>query len=142
MENEAHLSCADFGEVYTGRHDWTDYTVQYELKPVLGKHHFVNFRVQGAIRSYAAGFCPGGKFGLYKNENGYRKLAEKKFSWEKGKTYTVSVTVKGSKITASVDDKKILEYNDINKPYLYGCTGLSVREGSHCVCSGIKVKGL
>ena len=138
-DNEAHLSCADFGEAYTGRYDWTDYTTSFELKPVTGDYHWVNVRVQGAIRSYAAGFSPGGKFCLYKNENGYRLLTEKNFPWEKGKKYTISVSVKGGEIRAAVDGNELLVYTDTERPYLQGGIGFSVREGSHCAYSGIKV---
>jgi ADP-ribosylglycohydrolase len=138
--NEAHLSCGDFGEVYTGRHDWTDYTASFELRPVIGNDHFVNVRVQGAIRSYSAGLTRGGKLGLYKNENGYRKLHEENFLWKEGDYYTITVGVKGAHITVSINGKELITYTDKERPYLYGSIGLSVRDGSHCAYRKIKVK--
>ena len=136
----AHLSCADFGEVYTGRHDWTDYRSVFTIQPCLGNDHFVNVRVQGAIRSYAAGFTKG-KLGLYKNENGYRKLTETDFEWELGKTYVLDVTVEGPSIKVDCNSKQIT-YTDNDAPYLKGCIGMSVRNGSHCAYRMISVQGI
>lgn len=66
-----HLSCADFGEVYTGGYGWEDYTAAFHIRPECPGSHMVNVRVKGAIRSYAAGFYALGKLGFYKNENDY-----------------------------------------------------------------------
>ena len=63
LENgQLHLSCADFGEVYTGGSGWKDYIARFLITPLSGEYHLVNIRVQGAIRSYAAGFLPGGEW--------------------------------------------------------------------------------
>jgi hypothetical protein len=137
--DEAHLSCGDFAEAYTGRHDWSDYTASFELRPLTGEEHFVNFRVQGAIRSYAAGFGPEGKFFLRKNENGYRTLEKKVFPWKIGKSYTITVTVQGSKIAVAVNGEPLIDYDDRESPWLYGSIGFSVRKGSHCAYKKIRV---
>ena len=71
-DGEMHLSCSDFAEAYTGRHDWGDYRAKFFFTPLTGKHHMVNVRVQGAIRSYAVGLLPDGKAAILKNDNGYR----------------------------------------------------------------------
>jgi ADP-ribosylglycohydrolase len=140
IENdEAHLSCCDFGEVYTGKHDWTDYTAVFELRPVAGSDHFVNVRVQGAIRSYAAGLTSGGRLALYKNENGYRKLAEENFPWEAGKYYTIKVNAKEANIKVSINGKVLINFTDKDHPYLYGSIGLSTRNGSHCAYRKISI---
>ena len=137
--DQAHLSCGDFAEAYTGRHDWTDYTSSFELKPVTGSDHYINFRVQGAIRSYAAGLGPDGHLCLCKNENGYRVLEKKEFPWKPGKTYTITVSVKGPDIKVSVNKKELIDYTDKDSPYLYGSIGFSVRNGSHCAYRKITV---
>lgn len=67
-EERLHLSCADFGEVYTGGYDWDDYTATFHIRPECPGSHMVNVRVKGAIRSYAAGFYVPGRFGFYKNQ--------------------------------------------------------------------------
>ncbi len=139
-ENRLHLSSSDFGETYTGGYDWTDYTADFLLRPECGNWHMANVRVQGAIRSYAAGFSGSGKFGLYKNENGYRKLKEIDYLWEHGKEYQISITAIGSRIQAAVDGVVLLDYEDLEHPYLQGAIGVSVQKGSHVSCSEITVK--
>jgi hypothetical protein len=135
----AHLSCADFGEVYTGRHDWRDYTASFTIRPLTGHDHYVNVRVQGALRSYAAGFTEGGRLVFEKNENPYRHLAEVPFAWEPGKDYRITVTARENHFTVAVDGKEYISYTDSDSPYLSGCAGLSVRRGSHCALKDIKI---
>ena len=74
------VSCSDFAEGYTGHYQWGDYQVEADLTPVVGEHHYLNFRVQGAIRSYAVGFCGIGQLALLKNKNGYRTLCTEAFA--------------------------------------------------------------
>lgn len=131
-DGELSGSCSDFGEAYTGAHDWSDYTYRMTLLPRLGDYHQINFRVQGAIRSYAAGLAPDNKLVLYKNENGYRVLATVNFPWEHGKAYTLMVKADGPSLTIFNQDQMMLSYTDHDAPYLTGSVGLSVRAGSHC----------
>ena len=134
-----HLSCSDFAEMYTGRHDWTDYTAAFTLVPCVGDHHFVNFRVGGAIRSYAAGFSDD-KLCLLKNENGYRVLCETDFEWSEGEEYEIAVTAENNRLSVAVNGRQLLSYTDADKPYLRGAIGVSVQKGSHCSYSEIRVK--
>ena len=134
-----HLSCADFGEVYTGAYDWDDYAVTFHIRPECPGSHMVNVRVKGSIRSYAAGFYAPGKLGFYKNENGYVPLAETGFPWELGSDYCICVTAKGNHFTVTLNDRKMLEVTDSDHPYRNGGIGLSVRNGGHISCRGIKV---
>ena len=134
-----HLSCADFGEVYTGGYDWDDYAATFHIRPECPGSHLVNVRVKGAIRSYAAGFYAPGKLGFYKNENGYVPLAETDFPWELGFDYSICVTAKGNHFTVTLNDRKMLEVTDSSHPYLNGGIGLSVRDGGHISCRGIEV---
>lgn len=139
LENdELHLSCTDFGEAYTGHHNWTDYTASFRLVPRLGSRHMVNVRVQGAIRSYSAGLAEGDKLCLYKNENGYRKLTETDYAWELDREYVITVSATGNVIMVAVDDASLI-YADADSPYLTGSIGLSVQHGSHCSYRAISV---
>lgn len=140
QDGKLHLSCADFGETYTGGQDWEDYRAAFTVTPVLGGCHMVNVRVQGAIRSYGVGFGKADTFGIYKNDNGYYPLAETAFPWEVGKTYEIAVKAKGSTITAFIDGGKLLEVTDRERPYLHGSIGLSVRKCSHISCGRITVQ--
>lgn len=139
-DEKLHLSCSDFGETYTGAHDWEDYLAEFYITPECGSCHMVNVRVQGAIRSYGIGFGTNDKFGLYKNENGYRALAETDFSWELGKEYVISVHCKKNHFVVFLDGEQILEITDETEPYLTGGIGLSVQNGSHVSSGKIQVR--
>jgi ADP-ribosylglycohydrolase len=135
----AHLSCADFGEVYTGHYGWRDYTASFTIKPLTGNDHYVNVRVQGALRSYAAGFAEGGRLVFEKNENPYRRLAEVPFAWEPGRDYTIAVAARENHFTVSVDGREYISYTDADSPYLSGCAGISVRKGGRCALKDIRI---
>ncbi len=135
-----HLSCGDFGEMYTGRHDWTDYAFTGTLCPATGEDCFLNIRVQGAMRSYAAGFS-GGKLVLEKNLYGYRTLCAVDFAREPGRAYTLTVAAHGSELTVSVDGKTLLTWNDAEAPIRTGAMGVSVRAGTHCLYRDLSVVG-
>lgn len=141
-DGQLHISCCDFGETYTGRHDWKDYTAQFLITPLVGPYHMVNVRVQGAIRSYAVGLLPDGQIAILKNENGYRVLKAADYEWKHNETYQIRVTVKENVIIAAVNGEELLEVVDENDPYLEGGIGLSVRNGSHLACREIMVEGM
>ena len=134
-----NISCTDYAEAYTGHYNWTDYTAGFTMTPMLGQWHMANVRVQGALRSYAAGFTSGEKLGLYKNENGYRKLAETDFDWKLGQTYIITICAKGAELTVSVDGVEMLRFTD-DAPYLNGCIGVSTRNNSRCSFAQIDVR--
>jgi hypothetical protein len=132
QDGQLNLSCADFAEAYTGRHDWTDYQATFHFTPITGKHHMVNFRVQGAIRSYAVGLYPDGKVALLKNDKGYSVLVSEDFSWTLGVEYKVAVTVKENYLQATINDTISLEFTDSENPYRTGSVGVALLQGSHC----------
>lgn len=135
------LSCADFAEMYTGHHLWNNYRVTAVLKPVTSTEHFVNIRVQGAMRSYAAGFSKNNKLVLRKNYYGYITLCETDFEWKVDEEYKISLTADGSTISVSVNDKEYLKFTDSDLPLLTGCAGISVEKGSHCLYRDIAITG-
>lgn len=140
LENKAlHLSCHDFGEMYTGLHTMADYTAQFSIMPVCGQWHGVNFCVQGALRSYCAALLSDGRFALLKNDGSYKELASTPFSWETGQTYTITVSVRGSHLTAAVGNVRI-DYTDTGHVYSHGSIGFSVRGGSHCAYFSASVR--
>ena len=134
-----HLSCADFGEAYTGHRGWKDYEAVFHLTPLTGEHHYVNIRVQGAMRSYAAGLLPGGRFALLKKDRVYRVLASEEFVWEPGHGYEVTLAAKGGRLTASIAGGPVLSYTDTDRPYLTGSVGLAVERGSHMELTRVRV---
>lgn len=133
-----HLSCSDFGEAYTGRHDWTDYSAEFAVTPVIGGEHMVNVRVQGAMRSYAVTLRAPGKLALCKNDCGYTTVAETVMDWELGKEYIIGVTVRGNHISATCGTARI-DFTDDAAPYLEGSIGVSVSKGSHASYRYIRI---
>lgn len=139
-DGQLNLSCADFAEAYTGRHDWKDYSAEFVITPVTGEWHMANVRVQGAIRSYAVGLLPNHKVGILKNANGYKVLIDADFFWEAGKEYIIKAEVNGNEITAYVDGEKVLTHTDTESPYLEGCVGISLLDNSHLKCKSITIR--
>ncbi len=135
------LSCADFGEMYTGHHLWKDYALSCTLRPETGDIHLIQARVQGAMRSYAAGFYGSGKVALLKNQNGYKMMVEKEFPWETGKEYRLTLTVEGSKVKLAVNGEALLEWED-SEPLQQGGVGVAVQKGSHCLYRDWEVRSL
>lgn len=142
VDGEMQLSCADFAEAYTGRYDWEDYQAEFSFTPLMGEHHMVNVRVQGAIRSYAVGLLPDHRIAVLKNDNGYRVLKEAPFAWENGVEYTIGITAIGNEITAAIDGTEILKAIDTERPYLQGSIGVALQKGSRGKYRRIAVKGI
>ena len=126
----AHLSGADFAEVFTGDVSWRDLKCALTLSAVEGREHYLLVRVEGAMRYYAVGFC-GDEFCLIKNRYGLKKLAGAKVKFERGREYRIGIEVKGNKIKASLDGADLIEYIDEKEPLLYGSVGMANRNGSH-----------
>jgi ADP-ribosylglycohydrolase len=142
---DGELSGSYYGEpaeIYTGHHEWRDYRYEAAVIPQLGQHHNIQFRVQGGIRSYAAGLAPDGKVKLYKNDNGYRELASADYVWKVGDACMIGVEAVGSRLTVFVNGQKILEHDDGQSAFLRGQVGFSNFNGSHTHYKSFKVKGL
>ncbi|WHY66479.1 ADP-ribosylglycohydrolase family protein [Neobacillus sp. SuZ13] len=142
---DGELSGSYFGEpaeCYTGEREWRDYQFSAEVKPKLGAHHNIQFRVQGGIRSYAVGLAPNHEVVLYKNENGYRSLVSTSYLWDDQQSYRLMVEAKDNHFIVSVNGDKVIEYTDIDNPYLFGQVGFSNFNGSHTHYAGFSVKGL
>jgi ADP-ribosylglycohydrolase len=129
-------------ECYTGDLYWRDYQFSAEVKPKLGNHHNIQFRVQGGIRSYAIGLAPNNEVVLYKNENGYRSLTSSSYLWDDSHSYTLSVEAIDNHFTVYINAEKVIEYTDKENPYLYGQVGFANFNGSHTHYKGFSVKGL
>lgn len=139
-QGKLHLSCADVGEAYTGRHDWRDYSVQFEVEPLAGQHHYGLVRVQGAQRSYAVGLGENGKLCIWKKEGAFRQLAQTDYPWAHQASYALEIVCVGADITVRSQGQTLLTIRDDESPYLSGSIGLGVRQGSHCACSKIEVR--
>ena len=140
LENgAAHLSGPDFAEAYTGDVSWRDLSCSFVMIPDVGTDHFVNVRVQGAMRSYAIGFC-GGEFCIIKNGKTPKKLDGVKFSFDPGKQYRIDVSLRGDAVTGVLDGKLVVTNKGDDDPLLSGSIGLSCKNGSHTRYISIDVR--
>lgn len=128
-------------EAYTGHTDWKDYTFTSTFRPTKGNNHHINFRVQGAIRSYAFGLSDG-KVILYKNNNGYTELKSVPFNWNLDKYYEVSIKVENNKIYGYVNGEELLYFEDQDNPYLTGQIGFSNFNGSRTYFKNFTVENI
>ena len=99
-----HLSCSDFGEMYTGGQNWQDYEAEWLLTPVKGDFCGAGIRVQGAARSYGAVLLSGNRLALVKSRprgEGYDILAETEFSWREGERIRLTVRAEGNRLQAA-----------------------------------------
>ena len=127
-----HGSGAEISETYTGDIEWKDVGVRTRLVPLLGDYHLVQVRVQGALRSYAAGLAPGGRLALYKKEDGeYREADSVSFHWKPGQTYEIELRAEGESLALKVDGKQKIQWIDTHSPYLKGQIGLANFPGCH-----------
>ena len=136
-----HGSGAARYESYTGDVVWRDVRVRAAITPLVGEDHCLNLRVQGALRSYAAGLAPGPRFVLYKNEGGYREVASAPFAWQMGAPIVIDFAAQGALLTASVEGGPVLRWEDDANPLLNGAIGLSGGGGCHTVCTHLQVEG-
>lgn len=126
-----HGSGPGVNETYSGDITWKDITLKVGVKPLLGEHHLIAVRVQGALRSYAFGLAPDGQVTLYKNDGGYKAVASAPFPWKLGEDYTLQLVCKGSQIIASANQKTLIEWSDSDKTYRNGQIGLVNFAGCH-----------
>jgi ADP-ribosylglycohydrolase len=116
-------------EAYTGLLAWKDYRYQVRLRPHCGTRHRILFRVRGAQRSYALSLAPGGRVALEKNWMGYQEVASAPFEWQLQREYALTAQVMGNHIVASVDGRRLLEWEDTKAPWESGCVGLGLQNG-------------
>ncbi|MBN1319102.1 MAG: ADP-ribosylglycohydrolase family protein [Anaerolineales bacterium] len=126
-----HGSGPEISETYSGDMDWRDYTLQVSLTPILGNHHLIMIRVQGALRSYGVGLAPNNEMVLYKNERGYRPIARADFAWNSGESYQLELSCENNRLSARIAGGPELEWIDDLSPYLNGQIGLSNFGGCH-----------
>ena len=122
-------------ETYSGDRDWRDYALEVALVPLIGDHHNIHVRVQGALRSYAFGLAPNGCVALYKKDKTYQPVATAPFAWQSNTRYTLRLTVKDNTLTATVTAPdgaaQTLTWADDLRDYQHGQIGLSTWHGGH-----------
>lgn len=126
---DGKLSCMRCGEAfaYSGNYYEKNYCVKTTVEPVNGENHLLAVRALGAMRGYGAGFSEKGKAAIYKNDFGYKKIAETDFPWKTGTVYKMEVKVKGKELVLSIDGKEVLQAEDDQYSHgMYGCGSLTM----------------
>ncbi|MBK9746343.1 MAG: ADP-ribosylglycohydrolase family protein [Chloroflexi bacterium] len=122
-------------ESYSGDSEWSNYALEVALVPLIGDHHNIHVRVQGALRSYAFGLAPNGCVALYKKDKTYQPVATAPFAWQSNTPYTLRLTVKDNTLTATVTAPdgaaQTLTWADDLRDYQHGQIGLSTWHGGH-----------
>jgi len=147
LEGDAryHGSGPGLCETYTGDIAWEDYRLEARVIPVIGDHHNLNIRVQGALRSYAGGLGPQGTLALYrKSGQDYTLVASAPFPWQLGTPVILRLTAQGNRLTLEAErdgQRAALTWVD-PAPYRHGQIGLSTWHGSHTAYEGVRVSPL
>ena len=137
-----HGSGVGLCETYTGDLNWQNYTIRAEIKPLIGDHHLMLARVQGALRSYAFGLAPDSRIALYRKNGQPECIAETPFAWKHGQRVTLSVTVLGDELSCEVKGadgtSAALTYRDATLSY--GQIGLATWNGGHTAVHSVSVR--
>jgi ADP-ribosylglycohydrolase len=121
----------DEGIIIHGTRQWTDYTVSSDIVIHLGNYGGVAVRVQGLRRYYAARVTRDGKFQIVRMRDGdVTILAETAFPLTFEQKLEVSVTAKGSSITATIDGTTLTAEDHDSQAFANGGIGLLVSEGA------------
>ncbi len=117
------------GLVITGTREWTDYSVKTTITPHLVKAFGLAVRVQGLERYYALLLSGQDTVKLIKRLDGERVLAEQAFPWQLGQAYRLRIIVKGTQLSAYVNDRLVFQVNDLEHPLTEGGIALVCEEG-------------
>ena len=97
------------GLLVQGAREWRDYTVTADVTPHLAGAVGLAARVQGLRRYYALELADRDTARLVRHDH---VLASRPFPWEFGRTYHLSLTVAGDRLTARVDGTVVAEATD------------------------------
>jgi hypothetical protein len=137
-----HGSGVGLCETYTGDLNWQNYTVEAEIMPLIGDHHLVLARVQGASCSYAFGLAPDGRIALSRKDGQPECIAETPFAWKHGGRYTLTMTVREDELSCDVKGadgtSALLTVRD--SAFSYGQIGLATWHGGHMAVHSVSVR--
>ncbi|MBI9048906.1 MAG: ADP-ribosylglycohydrolase family protein [Anaerolineaceae bacterium] len=136
-----HASGTETNESYTGLLDWDDMHIESRLKPILGDTHLVLFRVQGALRAYAAGVSDN-KLVLFKKSDGlYRELISTSCSMKLEASMRLTIDGSGNHISIALPDEELsLQWTDEDEPNLTGMIGLANFANCHTCFEVVHVR--
>lgn len=126
------------GLLSQGTRMWVDYTVRATLTLHLAKAAGIAARVQGMQRYYALLLGDDGQARLVKALDGDTVLAACDFPWTFGQSHDFALTVRGSRITASLDGAQLFDVEDTEQPLEGGGVALVIEEG-RIMCDSVSV---
>ncbi|MDP6375304.1 MAG: ADP-ribosylglycohydrolase family protein [Pseudomonadales bacterium] len=100
------------GLLIQGTRQWCDYSVEADITPHLAESAGIAVRVQGMRRYYALLLGRDQQLRLVRMLNEETLLASCPLDWELGETHRLTLSVKGNRITASIDGEPRLEAAD------------------------------
>lgn len=117
------------GLLMQGTREWCNYRVSSTLTPHMAQSMGLAACVQGMRRYYALTFSRDGSARLLKVLDGEQVLAETVLSWELGRSYALSLQVRGTRLQAWVDQQLLFDVQDEERPLMSGAIALLCEEG-------------
>lgn len=118
------------GMLIQGSRDWRDYEVTADVTPHLAEAVGLAARVQGLRRYYAVVLDAGDTVRLIRRDHDHtEELGRAPFPWQFGRTYTLALSVVGTRLRASVDGKVLLDLDDSDDVLDCGGVALLITEG-------------
>lgn len=112
------------GLLIQGEQGWRDYIVTADVTPHLAAEAGIAARVQGLTRYYALKLVGRQEVQLTKHDE---VIASEKYHWEFGRTYEMSLSVHGNRLTATINGVEVLEVHEDS--LTHGGVGLLITEG-------------
>ncbi|HBK58272.1 MAG TPA: hypothetical protein DDZ37_02740 [Spirochaetaceae bacterium] len=120
-----HLMTPVKAATYTGGYGVADQKISANLTPLAGDCHMLIVRAKGAQQGYWGGFDGQGKVAIYRQDFGFRKLAEAEFDWKSGESVRMSLAAMEDRLSLWIDGENVLETKDAAfKSGLVGCGSL------------------
>ena len=118
------------GIIITGNEAWKNYTVSADIAVQRLTTGGLAVRVQGLNRYYGLVINSSNKLQLIKVVNEVKVLKEMDFNLEYFKNYKLSLKIKDNVLSAYLENKLVLEYEDKNNLLDSGAMGLIVEDGT------------
>ena len=122
------------GLIVQGTRQWTDYRVDTDMTVHRGGYAGLAARVNGLRRFYAARLCRDGQFQILRVRDDERMvLAATGFPWCIDEPVPLSMTLHGTRISASAGDTVLTVDDDSDAGFAAGAMGLLVADGAASV---------
>ena len=119
------------GLIIQGTRQWKDYRVDTAMTVHLGGYAGLAARVNGLRRFYAARLCRDGQFQILRVRDDERTvLAATDFPWCLDEPVPLSMTLRGTRISASAGDTVLTADDDSDAGFAAGGMGLLVADGA------------